>query len=253
MIMKNIFKIKIHPLLYLLMFICIITGLFRELILFMLIIIIHELGHITMGLLLKQKIEKVILLPFGGITIFRMKLNISIYKEFLIAITGPIFQIIGFIILSKYINNSLFNYYNLVILLFNLIPIYPLDGSKILNCFFNILFNFKVSFYMTIILSFLLIIFLCIFILFNYLNFFLFIIIFFLGYKVLNEYLNYPNIYNKFLFERYIYDFNFERVKYINNINKMYKGKRHLVKEKGIWKTEKEILRKRFDFQRNIC
>ena len=96
MIMKSIFKI--HPLLYLLMFICIVTGLFRELTYFMLIIIIHELGHIITGILLKQKIEKIILLPFGGITIFQMKLNISIYKELLIAIMGPIFQIIGYIV-----------------------------------------------------------------------------------------------------------------------------------------------------------
>lgn len=235
------------------MFICIITGLFRELVLFMLIIIIHELGHIVTGLLLKQKIEKVILLPFGGITIFNMKLNISIYKEFLIASMGPIVQIIGYLILSKYINNPMYDYYNLVILLFNLIPIYPLDGSKILNCLFNAFFNFKVSFYMTIMLSFLLIIFFIAMILCRYINLFFVLIIFFLGFKTVKEYLNYPHIYNKFLFERYIYKLNFEKLEYISDINKMYRGKRHLIKENKKWQTEKEILRKRFDFQRNIC
>lgn len=251
MTMKNIFRI--HPLLYLLMFICIITGLFRELINFMIIIIIHELGHITTGILLKQKIEKIILLPFGGITIFRMKLNISVYKEFLIAIMGPIFQIIGYLILNRLINNNYFYYYNIIILLFNLIPIYPLDGSKILNCIFNMFLSFKVSFYMTIYLSFLLIFVLIVFISLNFFNFFFFIIIFFLGYKVILEYSNYSNIYNKFLFERYVYNFNFNDIKYINNINNMYKGKRHLIKEKDIWLTEKEILRKRFDFKRKVC
>ena len=251
--MKNIFNIKIHILLYVLMFICIITGLFRELVLFMLIIIIHELGHICAGLLFKQKIEKVILLPFGGITIFSMKLNISIYKEFIIASMGPIFQIIGYLILSNFIHNTYFYYYNLVILIFNLIPIYPLDGSKIIDSIFNYFSNYKLRFFMTIYMSFLLIIIISIYIVLNKMSYFFLIIFFFLGYKTIIEYLNYPNIYNKFLYERYIYNFNFLKIKKINSIYKMYRGKRHLIKDKGTWITEKEILRKRFDFKRKVC
>ena len=126
------------------MFVCVITGMFKELIIFMFIVVVHECGHILVGLLLKQKIEKIILLPFGGITIFNMKLNISSYKELLIAISGPIFQIFGYILLNKYIRDNIYLYYNLIILMFNLIPIYPLDGSKIVNSFLNMLFNWNI-------------------------------------------------------------------------------------------------------------
>ena len=249
--MKTIFKI--HPFFYLFACICIFTGYFKNFVMITFIILFHELGHIITSLFFKWKIDRVVILPFGGLTLFNEKINRPIIEEFLIAIMGPIFQIIGYLILNRIINNNYFYEYNIIILLFNLIPIYPLDGSKIINCFFNIFFNFRISFYMTIYLSFLIIFIFMIFIVFNYFNFFFFVIIFFLGYKVILEYLNYPNIYNKFLFERYLYNFNFSKVKYIDNINKMYKGKRHLIRENKFWKTEKEILRKRFDFQRNIC
>ena len=43
--------------------------------------------------------------------------------------------------------------YNLYILLFNLLPIFPLDGSKIFNLFLNQLFSFKKSHIYSIILS----------------------------------------------------------------------------------------------------
>ncbi len=62
--MKNIYKLKFHPLFSLLTIICVITGNFKKFFLFMLVILLHELGHILMGIILKQKIEKVIILPF---------------------------------------------------------------------------------------------------------------------------------------------------------------------------------------------
>ena len=251
--MKTIFKVKIHVLLYLLMFICIITGLFKDLLIFMFIIIIHEIGHITAGIILKQKIEKIILLPFGGITIFNMPLNVSIYKELIIASMGPVFQIIGYLIFNRFINNEYFFNYNLIIILFNLIPIFPLDGSKILSCILNIFYNFKQSFVITFYISFLLILCFIVLIIFSNASYFFILIFCFLGYKCVMEYSNYANIYNKFLFERYIKNYKFSKLKYINNIYQMYKGKKHLIKDNGIWKTEKEILRKRFDFKRNMC
>ena len=47
-----------------------------------------------MSIYFKWKIEKVIILPFGALTIFNVDLNSKIYEEFLICIMGPLFQLI---------------------------------------------------------------------------------------------------------------------------------------------------------------
>ena len=71
-----------------------ITGHFKGFIWFSLIIIIHEFGHILMGIIYGWKIEKVIILPFGALTIFHENLNRKIKEEFWIVVMGPLFQIV---------------------------------------------------------------------------------------------------------------------------------------------------------------
>ena len=70
------------------------TGHFKGFIVFSLIILVHEFGHILMGIRYGWKIEKVILLPFGALTIFHEDLNRKIKEEFWIVIMGPLFQIV---------------------------------------------------------------------------------------------------------------------------------------------------------------
>ena len=107
--------IKIHPLFYLFAFITILTGLFHDFLIFTLIIIIHEVGHVFAGICMKCFPEKILLLPFGGLTIFKMPINISINKELFIAIMGPITQIIFWFLFFRY--DTYYNF-NLFILIF---------------------------------------------------------------------------------------------------------------------------------------
>ena len=148
MITKNIFKI--HILYYVVAFISFLTGNFKNFIIFSSIIIVHETGHIIGAWLFKWKIDRVILLPFGGITIFNEHIDKPLKQELIIAFLGPLFQVIFYLIFK---NNNVFNNYNIAILLFNLLPIHPLDGSKILNVFFNEFISFKNSHLSTIISS----------------------------------------------------------------------------------------------------
>ena len=46
-------------------FICFLTGNFKNFIIFSSIIIVHELGHIIGALIFKWKIDKIILLPLA--------------------------------------------------------------------------------------------------------------------------------------------------------------------------------------------
>ena len=137
--MKNILrKFRVHPFYLLLSFFSVITGQFRLFSLFTLILIIHELGHLLGALFYHWRIKEVILLPFGGITIFEEHLNKPIWEEFIILILGPTFQILfAFLFPKIYSVPPMFYFYHYALLLFNLLPIYPLDGSKIVLLWFQ--------------------------------------------------------------------------------------------------------------------
>ena len=115
--------------------------------LIMIFAIIHELSHLFAGLVLKMKIKQITLMPVGLSIEFKIPyedLNIKILKsnklelkKILIAIAGPIINII-IIIISLVLNiklelKHLIIYSNLLIAVFNLLPIYPLDGGRILK------------------------------------------------------------------------------------------------------------------------
>ncbi len=226
-----------------------ITGNFKGFFLFTIIILMHEFGHIVTALYYKWKIEKVLLLPFGALTIFHEKLNRPIKEEFMILIMGPLVQIIFvFAIYNIFKNNDIINYSNLI-LFFNLLPIYPLDGSKLLNVILNILTSFKKSHLLTIYISFLTLVFLLIKV---NLNLILCLILLFILIKVIEEYKNHNNLFNLFLLERLNNDFKFKKRKTIKNIQSMKRDYKHIFKIGTKYYSEKEIIRKRFDFKGKI-
>ena len=245
--MKNIFKI--HPLYYLVAILTIITGNFKDFTLITLIIIIHELGHISAAIYYKWKIEKIVILPFGGITIFNEYLNRPIKEELLISIMGPIYQIIFYYLICLFnLNTTLFSFYHYTLLLFNLLPIVPLDGSKIFSLLLEKYLPYKLANYLIIIISSIVFFILFFWIIINK-NLIMLTIVFFLLIKIVKQLKNYKYIFNKFLFERYLYDFNFKKRKIINNlnINKMMSDKKHLFYYNNIYIIEKDILRDMFD------
>ena len=157
--MRNILnKIYIHPVFITTLLIFISIGEFRFITYFMLLILVHELGHIFVSLLFKWNIEKIIILPFGGLTKYNEMINRPLIEEFLVAISGIIFQLMFYNLTKGYIDYKYFGIVNYFIILFNLIPIYPLDGSKILNVSFNIITSFKKSLNLTITISYIFII-----------------------------------------------------------------------------------------------
>ena len=154
-IIKNILnKIYFHPFFLLVAFICSITGVFREFTIFFLIIIIHEIGHIIGGLYYNWPIDKVIFLPFGGLTIFKQKLNTPLKEESIVTLLGPLFQILFYLICTKlFSDNIILTKYHYPLLFFNLLPLVPLDGSKIFNILLNKMMSFKWGHLVSVIFS----------------------------------------------------------------------------------------------------
>ncbi len=238
--MKNIFRF--HILFYIFALICFLTGYFYNFLVFTLIIITHELGHIIGGLICKWPIEKIIIFPLGGLTIFKTKINIPLYQELFVTIMGPLFQITFFLIDNQYIKDL-----NLLILLFNLLPILPLDGSKIINTILNKFFSYYNSIIISVFIS---MVFITAILIYNKYNLISFLIVIFLIKESLNNYLNKNKFLNKLLLEKKLYNLYFNKRKIIKNRYQFFKNKTHIININNKYITEKEFLRKTFDIPR---
>lgn len=249
--MKNILnKIYIHPIFLFTVLIFILLGRFKFLIYFMLLILVHEFGHIIMSLIFKWKIDKIIILPFGGLTKYNEIINRPLIEEFLVAISGIIFQLIFYKFIEIYINYNYLLFINYFIIIFNLLPIYPLDGSKILNVLFNKITNFKNSILLIVITSYMCIIILSL-LLFN-VNKLLFMILVFLFMEVNKYYKEKDLIFNKFLLERYLNNLKFKKEKIIKNVYKMKKDYRHIFYIDNKYMTESTFLKKMYEDKYNF-
>lgn len=230
----------------------IITGHFINFIIFFSIIFIHELGHVFIAKLFNVKINKIIFYPYGGITKLDYLININIYKELLISIGGFIFQGIYYLLIYKLYTSGyireyvyiLFYKYHYSIFIFNILPIIPLDGFKILNTIINYIFNYNLSNYISVVISFLSII----LFLYSNNNFnYSFILILSLLFKNIYEYLhNIKYLYNRLLLERYLYNIKYKDKKIIKNKKHFYRNKSHYIKYNNHYLKEKEYLKKIF-------
>ena len=126
--------------------IIIFTGRFNSFFPYFALLFIHELGHTLTGIILGYKLDKITFYPYGGITTFNLPLNIPLKEELFILVMGPIFQIMGYFILRNFF--PFIKLYHYTLLIFNLLPIYPLDGGKILNILFNYTLCYLQSFYL---------------------------------------------------------------------------------------------------------
>lgn len=231
--MKNIlFKVRFHPLFYLLLVLSILTAQFQKVVEFMTIIFAHELGHVSVATFFGWNIKRILILPFGGMVEFQEKLNRPMYQEFLITLGGPLFQIL----LSFFWKSS----YHLPLLFFNLLPIYPLDGSK----FLFLLLNFFTSYYHSYLLLFFCSSFTIFFLLLRDPNFFALLFFSYLLYQNVRMLGSVPELFLRFLFERYQENFFFYRKKKIMGVHfkKMKRDVRHFFMIEGKLYEEQEAL-----------
>lgn len=104
----------------------------------MLFAFIHELGHLFAGIILGLKVKKINVIPFGISIDFEDYSSKYLIKKIIIAIAGPLVNLIIFI-LGIYNNwKEEVIYTNVLIGMFNMIPIYPLDGGRILKYIFQL-------------------------------------------------------------------------------------------------------------------
>ena len=115
----------------------------------MLLAFLHECGHLIAGLLLKLKPRRLEINPFGLAVIFEefgSKNNSFEWKKVIISAAGPITNLIIMLAVIfinppiAQITKEVIIYANILIISFNLLPIYPLDGGRIIK---GILYIYK--------------------------------------------------------------------------------------------------------------
>lgn len=200
-------KLNLNIFLFLILFF--ITNQLEIYALIMIFALIHELAHLICGMFLGFKPDTFKIMPFGFCIEFHtnvkdynkkiLKSNILSLKKILIALSGPLTNLLIVILgnILKIEGNIIYS--NLLIFLFNLIPIYPLDGGRILKNVLKILLGNKNAYVYTNTISnifmIILTMFASIFIMFNR-NIAIFLLIIMLWALVIKENKRY-NTYNK--------------------------------------------------------
>ena len=150
-------KIKVNLKIFIFIIIFLITGQLKIYGILMLFAFLHEMGHLLVGVALKFNPESIKIMPLGLVVSFNvsahnhnekiLKSNSFKIKKIVIALAGPITNIVIFILLISFNlglnmeNRLICIYSNILIAIFNLLPIYPLDGGRVVKGLLSIYLN----------------------------------------------------------------------------------------------------------------
>ena len=210
------------------------------------LIVFHELGHFIAAKIYNWKIERIYIYPLGGITKFNDNINKPVHEEIIITIMGPIFQIILTILFIKLNIDKDVYIFSKMLLLFNLLPIVPLDGSKLITTIISIFKPYKKTLEMIIKVSYLSYIFMLYFLIIEHYSLYMILIFILLLFKIIDEKNNITNYFNKFIFERCINNYLFKKTIIIYHLEDMYKYKNNIIKRNNTYIIEKDLLRMLF-------
>ena len=135
------FKISIHPMFVVLGCVLFLLGELSVFVVTTLSALLHEFAHFMVACKLGYSMSKIRLMPFGA-ELFGDFDSFQDRDELKIAIAGPIANFCICIVVlglwwtmpSLYAISDVFFSTNLVMGIFNLLPIFPLDGGRILLC-----------------------------------------------------------------------------------------------------------------------
>ena len=106
-------------------------GMLEQTMVIFVVAFLHEMFHLAAALALKEKAQKVIIMPYGC----ELKLSAisSPSNEIIIAAAGPCFNLAAALLASRFPLGETFYFMNLAMLFMNVLPVLPLDGGRVLR------------------------------------------------------------------------------------------------------------------------
>jgi len=136
-------RIKLNVFFILFLFVSCIIGWLQQSLIMFASVILHEFGHVLTAKKLNIKVYEVELMPYGGVARMEELSKLGGAAEAVVSAAGPATSL-ALVLVSGFFRDywGVFDIvfrYNLIICVFNLLPVIPLDGGKIarnLLCFF---------------------------------------------------------------------------------------------------------------------
>jgi stage IV sporulation protein FB len=132
---------RFHPLFSIVILLSVFAGYFIETATLFAIVFVHELGHVMAAKSFGWRVKEVQLLPFGGVVVVDEQASVPAWQEIVVSLWGPL-QNVWMILIALVLQGcgiisgdwaAYFIQANLFIALFNLMPVLPLDGGKIMQ------------------------------------------------------------------------------------------------------------------------
>jgi len=255
--------IQIHPIILIFIIISLLTGSFLHLLIIFLIVLIHEFGHYIAARIFQWKISHIKLWIFGGVLVTEEYTDRPLREQLIVTLAGPaqhllLYAIIFLCSLGNVFSESVLQLmlsYNTIILIFNFLPIWPLDGGRILFVLLCSILPYRLAYSRTIIVS----IIVATLLFFVQLFFYSFtlsalLIMVYLILENISEWKQRFYIFMRFLFQRYYGDPIIKRnsflivpenMKLIDVLSNFMLGKKYIIKIQYQNKRHKEITEKK--------
>lgn len=135
-------KIKVDLKIFVIIILYILTKNIEIFALSFIFILLHELGHAITGIILGLRIKKININALGLSIEFENYGKERIKNKIIIDLAGPLVNLI-LCTVTIMLKNEKIAYINLALAIINLLPIYPLDGGRIIKNLLLKKYNYK--------------------------------------------------------------------------------------------------------------
>ena len=153
-------KYKLHPLFIIYLIFLVIIGQFTSILIYFLVVFLHELTHSVVAKKLGYKLDKLLIMPYG--VCLNYKTNyFTPQDEILIAISAPLVNLLLSVVCFAlwwiypitFLYTQRFCYANLILFTFNILPCFPLDGGRVLAGILTKKFERKLAIKITVLFN----------------------------------------------------------------------------------------------------
>lgn len=149
-------RFRIHPLLLLLLFSIFAYGNMALYAAILGSLLVHEAGHLAIAYFFQVRVKSVVLLPYGAEIVFAEGEQLSAQNLLLIALGGPLatacLALVALLLPSLY--GEMLLHIQLYLFFFNMLPIWSLDGGRIVYALILLFFPYKKVYEYFVLLSF---------------------------------------------------------------------------------------------------